>query len=72
MLITHELVENMIELVRVSDRMMKVKIVFGKLVFQILPVNALQVQRPEEEKREIWERLEAKLLGFQSQRESLL
>lgn len=28
MLITHELVENMIELVRVSDRMMKFKIVF--------------------------------------------
>ena len=48
-LLSHELVENVIEVDRFSDRMMRIKMVLGKVVYHIFSVYAPQVGRPAED-----------------------
>ena len=57
-LLSHELVENVIEVDRFRDRMMRIKMVLGKVVYHIFSVYAPQVGRPAEEKEDFRETLE--------------
>ena len=45
-----DLVQNVIEVVRFSDRCMKIKMVLGKCVYHIISAYAPQVGRPAEDK----------------------
>jgi exonuclease III len=57
-LMKQELAEKVIEVERYSDRMMKVKMVIGRVVYEIFSVYAPQTGRPAQEKMEFWENLE--------------
>ena len=56
-LVSEEMVEDVIEIKRTNDRIMKIKIVLGGSVMHIFSAYAPQVGRTEEEKQEFWERL---------------
>ena len=56
-LVREEMVEDVIEIKRTNDRIMKIKIVLGGSVMHIFSAYAPQVGRTEEEKQEFWERL---------------
>ena len=56
-----ELVDNVIEVKRCNDRLMKIKIVVGKKVWNIFSIYAPQIGRTLQEKAEFWERLEDEL-----------
>lgn len=57
-LVKEDLIENIIEVVRVTSRIMKISIVIGKKVGHIFSVYAPQVGRPQEEKEAFWGRLD--------------
>ena len=58
---SQRLAENVIEVNRCSDRMMKVKIVLGKTVYHVYSVYAPQVGRSTREKEEFLEELEEEI-----------
>ena len=53
-LLVNDLVENVIEVERYSDLIMKVKIVLGKHVYHVFSVYAPQVGRPTVRKKSFW------------------
>ncbi len=53
-LVEEQMVEDVIEVVRVSPRIMKVKIVLGQKVLHLFSVYAPQSGRPLEEKEQFW------------------
>ena len=57
LLVRDEMVENVIEVKRTNDRIMKIKMVLGKKVVHVFSTYAPQAGRPEEEKQEFWENL---------------
>ena len=59
-----ELTENVIEVVRYSDRLMKVKMVLGSKLYHIFSVYAPQVGRPTSEKEEFLEFLEDEIASI--------
>ena len=61
--IKYELAQDVIEVKRFGERMMKVKMVIEKTVYHIFSVYAPQVGRSEDEKAEFWEHLEDKVVG---------
>ena len=57
-LVRQELAENVIEVGRISDRIMRIRLVLGKTIYNILSVYAPQVGRPNVEKDAFREKLE--------------
>ena len=57
-LVRFDMAEKVIEVERLDDRVMKIKIVLGKVVFHVFSVYAPQVGRAADEKAIFWERLE--------------
>ena len=57
-MLRQELVENVVEVERFCDRMMRVKMVLGKTVYHVLSVYAPQVGRPIAEKEDFRNKLE--------------
>ena len=57
LMIQEAMVENVIEIERTNDRIMKAKLVLGKEIVHIFSVYAPQSGRPHEEKIEFWEKL---------------
>ena len=55
LMLREELVDRVIEVVRISDRLMKIKMVLGRQVAHIFSVYAPQQGRPEEEKTQFKE-----------------
>lgn len=53
-----DLVESVIEVVRFGDRLMKIKIVLGGVVYHVFSAYAPQVGRTLQEKEEFWENFE--------------
>jgi hypothetical protein len=53
-LVREDLVEDVIEVIRISARIMKIKMVIGNKVWHIFSVYAPQVGRAEEEKEAFW------------------
>ena len=66
-----ELADNVIEVERYDDRLMKIRMVVGKKIWNIFSAYAPQVGRTMQEKVEYWERFEDKL-GQISEAEILL
>ena len=56
-LVKEEHVEDVIEVVRIDDRLMKIQMVWGKKVVHVFSVYAPQQGRPEEEKRNFQNKL---------------
>ena len=56
-----ELADNVIEVKRYDDRLMKIRMVVGKRIWNILSLYAPQVGRTLQEKAEFWERVEDEL-----------
>ena len=56
-----ELADRVIEIERYDDRMMKIKLVIGRKIWNIFSIYAPQVGRPEQEKIEFWEKFEDKI-----------
>lgn len=56
--VKQDLVDSVIEVERYTDRIIKVEMVLGKVVYHIFSVYAPQVGRTAQEKQEFWERLE--------------
>ena len=56
-----ELADNVIEVKRYDDRLMKIRMVVGKTIWNILSLYAPQVGRTPQEKAEFWERFEDEL-----------
>ena len=63
-LVRHELAGSVVEVVRFSHRVMKVKIISGKVLYQFSLVYAPQVGRLDEEKSEFREKLEDEVAGI--------
>ena len=63
-LVRHDLAGSVVEVERFSHRVMKVKIVIGKVIYQFFSVYAPHVGRSDEEKREFWEKLEDGVAGI--------
>ena len=57
-LVQHDLVERVLEVVRFNDWLMKIKILVGKTVCHIYSAYAPQVGRTAQEKEAFWEKLE--------------
>ena len=57
-LVRQELAEDVIEVEKISDRIMRIKIVFGTTINNIISVYAPQVGRPNTEKDAFREKLE--------------
>ena len=57
-LVRKELADNVIEVVRTSDRIMSIKLVLGATIYNILSVYAPQTGRPDAEKEDFREKLE--------------
>ena len=56
-MVKEDLVEELIEVKRLVDRMMKIAMVFGRKILHVFSVHAAQQGRPETEKREFLEKL---------------
>ena len=63
-LVRHELAGGVVEVKSFNHRVMKVKIVIGKVIYQVFSVYAPEVGRSEEEKSEFWEKLEDEVAGI--------
>ena len=57
-MLRQDLVENVVEVERFCDRMMRVKLVIGRTVYHVLSVYAPQVGRPNAEKEDFRNKLE--------------
>ena len=57
-LVRHERAGSVVEVERFSHRVMKVKIIIGKVIYQLFLVYTPPVGRSDEEKSEFWEKLE--------------
>ena len=62
--VRHELTGSIVEIERFSHRVMKLKIVIGKVIYQVFLVYAPQVGRSDEEKSEFWENLKDEVAGI--------
>ena len=56
-MVNDDLVEEVIKVKRLNDRMMKIAMVCGRKIFHVSSVYAPQQRRPNEEKREFLEKL---------------
>ena len=56
-MVREELVEDVIEVIKIDLRLMKIKIVWGRRIAQIFSVNVPQQGRPDVEKQEFMEKL---------------
>ena len=63
-LLREELMKNVIEVKRTNDRLMQVKMVWGKKIAHFFSVYAPQQGRPEEEKQQFREQLEDEISGI--------
>ena len=54
----HDMVQNVVEVVRHNDRIIQVKLVLGQNIYHVMSVYAPQVGLSAEEKEEFWEKLE--------------
>ncbi len=63
-LVREEFVQNVMEIRRITPRIIAIKIVIGGKLFHILSVYAPQSGRPEEEKEEFWEKLDDSIGGI--------
>ena len=57
-LVSQDIVENVVEIERYGDRIMKAKLVLGNTIYHVLSVYAPQVGRTDAEKEDFWEKLE--------------
>ena len=57
-LVQNDLVERVLEVVRYSDRLMKVIILLGKTICHVFSAYTPQTGRPAQEKEDFWERFE--------------
>ena len=62
-MVKHDIVENVLEIKRSSDRLMRIKIVLGKTVVNIFSLYAPQAGRPQQEKEQFWELVEEEVAG---------
>ena len=60
-LVREERMGDVVEVSRVTPRIMKIKMVLGKMLVQIYSVYAPQVGRPQEEKDDFWGKLDDEL-----------
>ena len=57
-MVKSDIIENVLEIKRCSDRIIMIKIVFGKTIMNIYSLYAPQVGRPQIEKDEFWDLVE--------------
>ena len=56
-----DMADSVIEIDRYDDRMMKIKMVLGRKIWNIFSIYAPQTGRPEQEKRDFWEKFEDRI-----------
>ena len=63
-IINKQLLENIVEIKRKGDRILLVKLILGREIFNIISVYAPQIELDESSKRQFWEDLDEIVQGI--------